>query len=118
MDNLRYSIIYAAIRPEISEQLSLGVIVAVKGNVDIRYSQEKLEALKNLMTDKEQRFVTSVITSLKKNNSIASVEAVNYLQRYSNNMITLSPWQTIDVEPTEESKDWLFRNYVYDSHKI
>lgn len=118
MNTLKYSIIYAVIRSEISEQLSVGLIIVDGDTLEVRYSQKKLNALKTLFSDKEYRFVSRVITSLKKNNSINSVDAVNYLTRYSNNLIAVSPLQSIDVTSTEQNKEWLFRNYVYDSSKV
>lgn len=118
MNNLKYSIIYAVIRSEISEQLSVGLIIVDGDTLEVRYSQKKLNALKTLFSDKEYRFVSRVITSLKKNQSINSVDAVNYLTRYSNNLIAVSPLQSIDVSSTEQNKEWLFRNYVYDSSRV
>lgn len=114
MNNLRYSIIYAVIRPEISEQLSIGLIIIDKQGIEVRYSQKKLSLLQGIFSEKEYRFISKVINSLQRNKSVNSVEAVNYLTRYSNNLIAVSPLQTIDIEPTEQSKNWLFRNYVYD----
>ena len=67
---MRYSIIYAVIRPEISERISVGLIIVDGDKVDVRYS---------------------------------------------NNLIAVSPLQTIDIEPTEQSKNRLFRNYVFES---
>ena len=118
MNNLKYSIIYAVIRSEISEQLSVGLIIVDGNTLEVRYSQKKLNALKTLFSDKEYRFVSRVITSLKKNQSINSVDAVNYLTRYSNNLIAVSPLQNIDVTSTNQNKDWLFKTYVYDSSKV
>ena len=114
MNSLRYSIIYALIRPEISEQLSVGLIIVDNQGIEVRYSQKKLSLLQGIFSEKEFRFISKVINSLRRNQSVNSVEAVNYLTRYSNNLIAVSPLQTIDIEPTEQSKDWLFRNYVYD----
>ena len=114
MNSLRYSIIYAVIRPEISEQLSIGLIIVDNQGIEVRYSQKKLSLLQGVFSEKEYRFVSKVINSLQRNQSVNSVEAVNYLTRYSNNLISVSPLQTIDIEPTEQSKSWLFRNYVYD----
>lgn len=57
--------------------------------------------------------VRTSINSLRKSGSIDSVQAVDYLSRYSNNLITVSPLQGIDIEPTEKNKEWLYRNYVY-----
>jgi len=114
MNSLRYSIIYAVIRPEISEQLSVGLIIVDNQGIEVRYSQKKLSLLQGVFSEKESRFISKVINSLQRNQSVNSVEAVNYLTRYSNNLISVSPLQTIDIEPTEQSKSWLFRNYVYD----
>ena len=36
METLRYSIIYAVIRSEIAERLSLGLITVADGQVDVR----------------------------------------------------------------------------------
>lgn len=114
MENLRYSIIYAVIRPEISEQISVGIIIIVGEEIDVRYSSDKLKALKGLLPDKKCMFITQVVSSLKANKAVNSVEAVNYLSRYSNNLITVSPIQAVDVAPTEENKQWLYSNYVCD----
>lgn len=115
---MKYSIIYAVVRPEISEKLSVGLIIVDGDNVNIRYSQKKLDVLKKLFTEKEHRFVSRVIGSLRKKQSISSADAVNYLSRYSNNLIAVSPLQNIDIAPSEQNKEWLYRNYVYDrTHK-
>ncbi len=45
---MKYSIIYAVIRPEISERVSLGLIFVDGDKVDVRYSQQKLEAVRSL----------------------------------------------------------------------
>lgn len=118
-NSFKYSIIYAVLRPEISEQISVGLITIVSGKVDIRISTQKLKALRNLFSEKEYRFVSSVVYQLKRNNKINSVEAINYLTRYSNNMIAFSPLQNIEIEPTKQSRNRLYRNYVYSrAHKI
>lgn len=114
MNSLRYSIIYALIRPEISEQLSVGLIIVDNQGIEVRYSQKKLSLLQGIFSEKEYKFISKVINSLQRNQSVNSVEAVNYLTRYSNNLISVSPLQTIDIEASEQSKNWLFRNYVYD----
>ena len=118
-NSFKYSIIYTVLRPEISEQISVGLITIDGGKVDIRISTQKLKALRNLFSEKEYRFVSSVVSQLKRNNKINSVEAINYLTRYSNNMIAFSPLQNIEIEPTEQSRNRLYRNYVYSrAHKI
>lgn len=113
MNRLRYSIIYAVIRPEISEQLSVGLIIVDGEHTDVRVSKNKLKALQGLFPANEHRFISRAVNSLKRNGSVDSVEAVDYLSRYSNNLITVTPLQSIDIEPTPKNKNWLYRNYVY-----
>ena len=112
MNNLMYSIIYAVIRPEIAERISVGLIFVEGGKVDIRYSQQKLDALRNLFSQKEYEFVSQVVSSMPNNGKIKNVNDINYLSRYSNNLIAVSPLQSIDIEPTEQSKIRLFQNYI------
>ena len=118
-NSFKYSIIYAVLRPEISEQISVGLITIVGEKVDIRISTHKLKALRNLFSEKEYQFVSSVVSQMKRNNRVNSVEAINYLTRYSNNMIAFSPLQNIDIEPTEQSRNRLYKNYVYSrAHRV
>lgn len=112
MNNLKYSIIYAVIRPEITERISVGLIFVDGDKVDIRYSQQKLDALRGLFSQKEYEFVSQVVSSMPTSGKINSVKDINYLTRYSNNLITVSPLQSIDIEPTEKSKVLLFQNYI------
>ena len=117
MSNLKYSIIYAVIRPEISEQVSVGLIIVDGEQTDVRYSSQKLDALQGSLPEKEYLFVSRVVSQLGNNKRANSVDDVNYLTRYSNILTTFSPLQSFDVVPPEESKDLLFRNYVYDCMK-
>jgi len=105
---MKYSIIYAVIRPEISERVSLGLIFVDGDKVDVRYSQQKLEAVRGLFSPKEYEFLSEVVRSLP-------TEGINYLTRYSNNLIAVSPLQSIDIDATEQSKDSMFRNYIYEA---
>jgi len=112
---MKYSIIYAVIRPEISERVSLGMIFVDGDKVDVRYSQQKLEAVRGLFSPKEYEFLSEVVRSLPTDGSISTVEGINYLTRYSNNLIAVSPLQSIDIDATEQSKDSMFRNYIYEA---
>ena len=117
MNYFKYSIIYAVIRPEISERLSVGLIIVDGDNVDVLYSREKLKALKLLFSEKECKFISRVVSSMKKDQTVNSTEAIDYLTRYSNNLIAVSPLQQIDVAPTKLNKDRLYKNYVYSGSK-
>lgn len=113
MKKIRYSIIYAVIRQEISEQISVGLIIIDGDKVDIRYSEDKLKALKHLYPQVKYNFISETMRSLPSLNNIKGEKEIDYLSRYCNNLIAVSPLQTIDLEPNEKNKEWLFGNYVY-----
>ena len=81
--------------------------------VELRYSSEKLKALQGLFPEKSYTFISQVVRSMKLKQSQYTAETIDYLTRYSNNMISLSPLQSIDVIPSEQNKGKLYRNYVY-----
>ncbi len=111
-NNLQYSIIYADIRPEIQERLSLGILTIENNRVQVRHSEKKLRILKQLYTPKEYKAIASIVRSLRE---LVSVETLKYLTRYSNNLISFSPIQNIDKSQTNINGKWLYRNYVYNA---
>ena len=113
MNKLRYSIIYGMLRPEINEQISLGLIIFDGETVTVRYSEEKLKAMRGLFSDVKCDYIGKVVRSMARKKTITSPEEVSYLNRYSNNLIGFSELQTVDLAPTKSSKDWLYRQYVY-----
>lgn len=114
---MRYSIVYAVLRPEIQERLSVGIIIVDGDKIEMRYSLEKLNVLRPLYPKKEFDFLERVITAMPGSKSLASVDGINYLTRYSNNLITVSPLASVDIDGTEDNKNWLFRSYVFDNDK-
>ena len=110
-DNLQYSIIYADIRPEMKERLSLGVLWIDQDKVKMLYSQKKLGLLKQLYKPKEYKAISSIVR--RDLRQIESIETLKYLTRYSNNLISFSPIQSIDKTQTDINGEWLYKNYVY-----
>ena len=110
---MEYSIIYAVLRPEISEKISVGLIIVEGDKVDIKYSRSKLSGLKGYLSANQQKFVSRVVSSLKKKKAVNNVRDIKYLERYANNLISVSPLQKVDIAATEKNKQMLFKNYVY-----
>ena len=108
-NSLKYSIIYGVINPETSEQISLGLVIIDGSDISVRYSEKKMSTLQVLCGEEEYKFAARVVRSM----SFSSVADVDYLTRYSNNLIALSPIQSVDLEANEKNKKWLYRNYVY-----
>ncbi len=108
-NSLKYSIIYGVINPETSEQISLGIVIIDGDEISVRYSEKKMSTLKILCGEEEYKFASRVVRSM----SFPSISNVEYMTRYSNNLIAMSPIKTVDLEPSEKNKKWLYRNYVY-----
>lgn len=115
MCKLKYSIIYAVIRPEIAERISVGIIMLDGQTIDIRYSDNKLKALSLLYPKAEYEFVSRTVRSMNRRNVVKSEHDIEYLSRYSNNLLSISQLQTIDIEASKKNKDWLYRSYVHTS---
>ena len=112
MENkLRYSIVYAELRPEISERISVAIIIFSESSVDVKYSSTKLSVLKQLYSPEEYKMLSRVVRTIGK--TVKSIEDVNYLSRYCNNMISVTRLQTIDIVPTANNKKWLYNNYIH-----
>lgn len=111
-NNLKYSIIYAVIRPEIAEKLSLGILTIEDEKVNVRYSQKKLDILKMLYTPKEYEAVSRMV---RQDLRSLTPQTLTYLTRYSNNLIAFSQIQNIDNTQSNINSDWLYKNYVYNS---
>ena len=94
-------------------RLSLGVLTIEQNKVKVYYSQKKLGIVKLLYTPKEYKAISSIVR--KELRELASVETLKYLTRYSNNLISFSPIQSIDKSQANISGEWLYRNYVYDA---
>lgn len=118
MNKLQYSIIYAVLRQDISEKVSVGIIIVDGSKIIVRYSDSKLKALKYLLPQNKYEFINKAIRDLPGNNKIKSKSDIDYLSRYSNNLISISPLQTIDIEPTDTNKDWLFEKYIESMVKV
>ena len=110
---IQYSIIYAILRPEIAEKLSLGIFVVKNDKVKLYYSQKKLDALKLLSSPKEYKAISRLVRQDLK--GLGSPDTLKYLSRYSNNLISFSPIKEIDNSQTKIDESWLYKNYVYNS---
>lgn len=112
---MKYSIVYIETRPEIQEKLSVGLIVMAENRAEVRTSEEKLKAAKLLLTDKEYRAVTQILGEMA--TTVKNGQDVDYMTRYSNNLITVSPLQTIDIDNSDKNREWLYSNYIYKQPK-
>lgn len=112
MAQFQYSIVYGLLNIETIERLSLGIIYVDKSNISYRYSQKKLSVLKPILNSNSFRALSKIVASISKE-KLESPERINYLSRYSNNLIQFSPLTTIDLEPTPKNFKWHYETYFY-----
>lgn len=113
MNTLEYSIVYAMIRPEISERVSVGIIFCQGGQMEMKYSTAKLGAVKNLLPESEYNYLRRALATLSTKKALESVPSIDYLSRYSNNILTVSSLRKVKVDSPHITKDRLYKMYVY-----
>ena len=112
MDTIEYSIVYAEIRPEIRERVSVGIIFRQDGRFECRYSSAKLEAVKSLIPEVDYLYLKRSLKAMSSGKAFSSMSSIDYLSRYSNNIMTVS--EIRQVRPSAKlSKDKLYRMYIY-----
>ena len=102
------------IRPEIKEQLSIGIIFCQGGKIEVKYSNAKLEAVKGLVPKTDYDYLRRTIFSMATKNTLNSVASIDYFNRYSNNILTVSEIRKVKMDSPSLSKGKLYRMYVYD----
>ena len=113
MNSLEYSIVYASIRPEIRERISVGIIFYQDGVFEVKYSNAKPGVVKQLFTEAEYNYLRRTLVSLSTNKAIDAISSIDYLNRYSNNLMTVSELFKVKADSPHISKDRLYKMYVY-----
>ena len=115
MNTLQYSILYAMIRPEINEQVSVGIVFCQNGEMEVKYSNAKLNAVKTMIPPIQYSYLSRTIKTMAENTSFDSLAIFDYLNRYSNNILAVSAVQTVRMDSPRLSKDKLYQMYVHRS---
>lgn len=113
MNTLEYSIVYASIRPEIKERVSVGIIFCQGGIIEVKYSTAKLNAVKHLLPKMDYEYLRRSMVSLSKKSVLDSIASIDYLYRYSNNILTVSEIRKVKMGTERVTKDGLYKMYVY-----
>lgn len=113
MNTLEYSIVYATIRPEIRERVSIGIIFCQNGTIEVKYSNAKLNVVKQLVSEEEYNYLRRTMFSMSTQNTLSSVSVIDYLNRYSNNVLAISDIRKIKMDSPRLSKNRLYEMYVY-----
>lgn len=137
-----YSILSINIRPEISERLSVGLIMVTGERVFFRYSSSKLSIIQKL-TDNEihkatQNYLKLVETSVHSNkaiysnndllalkveskyNRLFSEQYIEYLSKYNNNLVSFSKPNFVELEINDQIFDTFYIKFIgnFDDDKV
>jgi hypothetical protein len=119
------------IRPEIQEKMSIGFLLVGDGNVFFNFSKNKLSAAKGLLQDAPFKLLRDSIrnmenTALIENNkedspllindplkrNTFSMNYIDYLSRYNNNILSFSSPKKIDIQASGEVFNKLFKKFI------
>ena len=131
-----YTILYANIRPSVDERVSIGLLLRNEQQYFFEYSTDKLDIIKGLFTAEAFGLLRNYLKNLKSYLSLPPetigisdlpmdthrkdfLEAsyVEYLSRYSNNLIAFDTPKIIDIPFQQETFDRLFVKYVFGLQK-
>lgn len=126
-----YSLLFATLRKVTQEKVSLGLLLFDGENALCRFSHSKIGGLRHLLPKEDYKVISDAVTILERkmrqtwnksplySNLLFKIEDpefsldyVNYLSRYKNNLVTYSEPKPIDIEVTETNALKLFEKLV------
>jgi hypothetical protein len=126
-----YSILYMSLNTTLNERIGVGLIMSDGLEFSFKYSGEKLNALKNVIDKQKFNLIRSYLTAIEsevscfgeaktqlfENNKTSSVwlseSYIDYLSKYSNNIIQFSAPKIIEIEYSGENFKRVFEKYVF-----
>lgn len=105
MKSLKYSVVYAMICPEIDERVSVGIIFCQDNKIEVKYSNAKLGAVKNLVPAPSFIYLRHALQSMAAKNALDSVSRIDYLSCYSNNILTVPNIRKVRMDTPNLSKN-------------
>ncbi|MEO8150349.1 MAG: hypothetical protein ABI723_22135 [Bacteroidia bacterium] len=112
-----YSIVYLSLKPTVHEQIAIGLLMTNGENMHFEYSRVKLKYISKLMSNETFGFVNNYLSGLKtdfKGTKLSSVDYLNYLTNYRNNLIIFSKAVDINMETTEANFKKLFVKFIFE----
>lgn len=124
-----YTILSAAVRPNIDEKLTIGLLLVSGNEVYFEYSKNKLSSVKTLIEASLYKYLTETVRQIEKavefekskKETTLEMDAMNhqfsegylsYMSRYSNNLLIFSAPIQIDLPADASLFDFLYKKYV------
>lgn len=124
-----YSIVYCAIRPNVDEKVSIGLLMVDGSKSYFQYSTEKLAILKQMISSDAYNLIKTALKSISKVSSECGTDVfpnsaykgksaitesyIAYLSNYSNNLISYSVPIEVNVELNDTVYRKLFQKFIF-----
>lgn len=125
-----YSILSIPLNAALDEKISIGIVVKNGEKCYFKYSIDKLNAIKGILSPEKIHFIKNYLNALegdinfKDFNTLFYEELssaknwinksyILYLSKYSNNTIQFSTPSSVDIELDDDNFKWLFEKYVF-----
>jgi hypothetical protein len=125
-----FSILSASIRPEIQEQVAIGLMLVGSDTVHFRFSKNKLAVVRELLSQQAVKYLKDTLKQIslaafnenekfkglfggsETINKSFSLSYLEYLSRYSNNLLSFSTPKTIELQSSDDLFEALFKKYI------
>lgn len=127
-----FSILSIVSKPEIGEHIAIGILLVAKGDVFLKISKRKMNIAKKLVDEPVFSYIQDCLLDLRKdvgslsglreNESLFNEQVfasgkyssgyLEYMGRYSNNVLAFSSPKQIDKDADNELLDILYRKYI------
>jgi hypothetical protein len=127
-----FSIIFASIQPTVNEQVSIALLLINEKSIFFRYSKDKINILKKLISIESINFIKSYLKGIEEGCNkfnqkfypenliddnpnkftFFTENYLNYLHIYNNNLITFSKPTPINITLNQENFDRLFKKFI------
>ena len=114
-----YSIIFASIRPEIEEKISIGLLFWNETKKYFEYSNKKLSLSGNLFSDNSYILLKDSLTNIEhtidlKDKSLDK-DYIDYLSKYNQNVLKWTSPKIIDLDVNKDNFKKLFSKLIDNS---
>ena len=96
-----YTILQAVISPNTDERINIGILLSDGEHTVWEYSDKKLDILRMWRGDAAYNMVKRISECLQSNallrEEIMQPSQLSYLQRYANNLVTVTPAQSVPL---------------------
>lgn len=125
-----YSILSISLNAAFDEKISIGIVARNGEKSLFKYSIEKLNAIKSILSPEKLYIIKNYLTLLENDINSTDINTmfyeelstsknwinesyISYLSRYSNSTIQFSNPTIVDIELNDDDFKWLFEKYVF-----